>query len=69
MEKRFMDVVPPLIANREHPILRNPCQSALHNPPVPPQLLAALLALSCYPALDGTLPEGFFAFVVVESFG
>jgi hypothetical protein len=60
-----MDVVAPLIANREPAILRKPCQCALHNPPMPPQLLAALYALSCYPALDGTLSEGFFALFVV----
>src|SRR5215208_742032 len=68
MEKRLMDIVPPLIANREPAILRKPCQCALHYPPVAPQLLAALLALSCYPALDGTLSQGFFALFVVVGF-
>src|SRR5215204_6553738 len=68
MEKCLMDVVTPLIANREPAVLRKPAQCALHNPPVSPQLLAALNSLSCYPAPDGTLPEGFFALFVVVSF-
>ena len=32
-----MDVVTPLIANREPAVLRKPAQCALHNPPVSPQ--------------------------------
>lgn len=63
-----MDIVAPLVANREPAILRKPPQCALHNPPVTPQLLAALLALSCYPALDGTPSQGFFALFVVVGF-
>ena len=46
-----MDVVPALVANREPTVLRKPGQCALHHPPVPSQLLAALYALSCYAAL------------------
>src|SRR5215217_9656536 len=68
MEKCLMDVVTPLIANREPAVLRKPAQCALHNPPVSPQLLAALDSLSRYPAPDGTLPKGFFALFVVVSF-
>ena len=68
MKKRLVDVVPPLIANREPAVLGKPGQCALHNPPVPPQLLAVLYALSCYPTLDGTLSEGFFTLFVVVSF-
>src|SRR5215216_3858148 len=68
MEKCLMDVVTPLIANREPAVLRKPAQCALHHPPVSPQLLAALNSLSCYPAPDGTLPEGFLALFVVVSF-
>ena len=63
-----MNVVAALIANREPAILRKPSQCALHNPPVAPQLLAALLALSCYPALDGTLSQSFFALFVIVGF-
>ena len=64
----MVNVVAALIANREPAIFRKPGQCALHNPPVPPQLLAALLALSCYPALDGTLSQSFFALFVVVGF-
>jgi hypothetical protein len=42
MEKRLVDVVPALIADGESAVLRKPGQRALHNPPVSPQLLAAL---------------------------
>ena len=63
-----MNVVAALIANREPAILRKPGQCALHSLPVPPQLLAALLALYCYPALDGTLSQSFFALFVVVGF-
>jgi hypothetical protein len=39
-----VDVVPPLIANREPTVLGKPCQRAHHNPPVPP-LGCSLLSL------------------------
>src|SRR5215207_9697232 len=42
MDKRLVDVVAPLIADREPTILRKPGQCALHHPPVPSELLAAL---------------------------
>jgi hypothetical protein len=64
-----MDVVAPLIANREPAVLREPGQCALHYPPMPPQLLCALNSLSRYPALDATLSQGFFALVVIVGFG
>ena len=32
-----MDVIAPLIADREPAVLRNPAQCALHNPPESPQ--------------------------------
>ena len=63
-----MDVVAPFIADGEPAILRKPGQCALHYPSVASQLLAALYALSCYPALDGTLSQGFFALFVVVGF-
>ena len=64
-----MDVVTPLIADGEPAVLRKPGQCALHNPPVPTQLLAALNSLSRYPAPDATLSQGFFALVVIVGFG
>src|SRR3712207_4431023 len=63
-----MDVVTPLIANREPAVLRKPGQRALHYPPVPSQLLAALYALSCYTALYPTSSQCFLALVVVVGF-
>jgi hypothetical protein len=60
-----MDVVTPLIANREPAILRKPGQCALHNPPVPSQLLAALYALSCYAALYPAPSQGCLALLVI----
>jgi hypothetical protein len=51
MEKRLMDVVAPLVADREPAVLRKPGQCALHHPPVSSQLLAALNALPGYAAL------------------
>jgi len=63
-----MDIVPPLIANREPSILRKPGQRTFHNPPVTPQLLAALYALSCYAALYSASSQGSFALSVVVGF-
>ena len=63
-----MDVVPALVANRESTALRKPGQCALHNPPVPTQLLAALYALSCYTALYPTPSQSALALFVVVSF-
>src|SRR5215217_6078964 len=40
MEERLMDVVAPLIADREPAVLRKPGQCPLHDPPVAPQSLA-----------------------------
>src|SRR5215204_3102356 len=65
MEKRLMDVVLALVANRESAVLRKPGQRALHNPPVAPQLLAALYALSCYAALYPAPSQGCLALLVV----
>jgi hypothetical protein len=63
-----MDVVPALIANREPTVLRKPGQRALHNPPVPTQLLAALYTLSCYTALYPAPSQDSFALLVVVGF-
>jgi hypothetical protein len=68
MEKRLVDVVPALIANREPAVLRKPGQCAFHNPAVSPQLLAALYAPSCYTALYPAPSQGSLALVVVVGF-
>src|SRR5215216_462965 len=68
MEESLMDVVASLIADGEPAVLRKPGQCALYDPPVAPQLLAALDSLSRYPAPDGTLSKGFFALFVIVSF-
>src|SRR5829696_36024 len=60
-----MDVVTPLIANREPTVLRKPGQCTLHYPPVPSQLLAALCALSCYAALYPAPSQGSLALLVI----
>ena len=64
-----MDVVPALIANREPAVLGEPSQCALHHPPVPTQLLAALYALSCLTALYPAPSQGSLALLVVVGFG
>jgi hypothetical protein len=64
-----VDVLAPLIADREPTVLRKPGKKcALHDPPVSSQLLAALYALSCYTALYPTFPQSPFALLVVVSF-
>src|SRR5215212_9097527 len=63
-----MDVVTPLIANREPAVLRKPGQRALHYPPVPTQLLAALYALPCYTALYPAPSQGSLALLVIVGF-
>jgi hypothetical protein len=65
MEERLVNVLAPLIADREPAVLRKPGQCALHDPPVSSQLLAALYALSCYTALYPTFPQSPFALLVV----
>src|SRR5829696_800346 len=63
-----MNVVTPLIADREPAVLRKPGQCPLHYPPVPPQLLATLYALSCYTALYPAPSQGSLALLVVVGF-
>jgi hypothetical protein len=60
-----MDVVTPLIANREPAVLRKPGQCALHYPPMPSQLLAALYALCCYTAFYPAPSQGSLALLVI----
>src|SRR5215208_487648 len=68
MEERLLDVVPPLIANCEPTALGKPCHRALHNPPVSPQPLAALLTLPRYPRLDAASAESYAALLGVVGF-
>jgi hypothetical protein len=63
-----MDVIAPLIANREPTVLGKPCQCALHHPPVSPQLLAALYALPCYTVLYPASSQSFLALLVIVGF-
>jgi hypothetical protein len=63
-----MDVVPPLVADREPTVFGKPRQCPLHNPPVSSQLLATLYALPGYAALDAALPQSAFALLVVVGF-
>jgi len=63
-----MDVVPPLVADREPTVFGKPRQCPLHNPPVSSQLLATLYALPGYAALDAALPQSPFALLVVVGF-
>jgi hypothetical protein len=64
-----MDVVPPLVADREPAVLSKPGQCPLHHPPVSSQLLAALYALPGYAALYPALPQSPPALLVVVGFG
>src|SRR5688572_17114247 len=68
VQERLMDVVPPLVADREPTVFGKPGQCALHHPPVSSQLLAALYALPGYAALDAALPQSPFALLVVVGF-
>src|SRR5215210_2486541 len=65
MQKRLVDVIAPLVADREPSVLRQPRQCPLHHPPVSSQLLAALYALPGYATLDIPLPQGPSALLVV----
>jgi hypothetical protein len=64
-----MDVVPPLVADREPAVLSKPGQCPLHHPPVSSQLLGALNALPGYAPLYPALPKSSFALLVVVGFG
>src|SRR5687768_1838382 len=68
MEKRLMDVVAPLIADREPAVLGKPGQCALHYPAVSPQLLAALYALSCYTALYPAPSQDSLTLLIIVGF-
>ena len=57
MEERFVDVGPPLVADRQAPKARQPSQGALDHPAVSAQALAALDALAGDAHLDVALRE------------
>ena len=63
-----MDVVAPLVADREPAVLGKPRQCPLHHPPVSSQLLAALYPLPGYATLDAPLPQSPSALLVVVGF-
>jgi hypothetical protein len=63
-----MDIVSPLIANRQPTVLRKPCQRALHNPPMPAQFLRTLHTLSGYAPLDAPFSQSLGALFVVVGF-
>src|SRR5918994_5318494 len=65
MQERLVDIVAPLVADREPAVLRKPRQCPLHHPPVSSQLFAALYPLPGYAALDAPLPQGPSALLVV----
>jgi hypothetical protein len=63
-----MDVVSPLVANREPAVLRKPGQRALHYPPVSAQLFRTLHTLSGYASLDASLLQGLRTLLVIVGF-
>ncbi len=63
-----MDIVSPLIANRQPTVLRKPRQRALHNPPMPSQFLRTLHTLSGYAPLDAPFSQSLRALFVVVGF-
>ena len=63
-----MDVVAPLIANREPAVLSKSSQCALHHPSVSPQLLGALYPLPCYSALYPTSSQSSLALLIIVGF-
>jgi hypothetical protein len=63
-----MDVVSPLVANREPAVLRKPGQRPLHYPPVSAQLFRTLHTLSGYASLDASLLQGLRTLLVIVGF-
>jgi hypothetical protein len=63
-----VDVVPALIANCEPAVLRKSGQCAFHDPPVSPQLLAALYALPSYTALYPASSQDSLALLIIVGF-
>ncbi len=63
-----MDVVPPLVAHLEPPILGEPGEGALGHPPMPAELLGGVDTSSCDPRLDVTTVQGLSAPTEVVGF-
>src|SRR5918994_7175706 len=55
--ERLVDVIAPLVADRNPAELGEPRQRPLNHPPVAAQLLRTLYLLSCYAPLDATFSE------------
>src|SRR5918995_6681492 len=63
-----MDIVSPLVTNRELAVFGHPSQRPLHDPPVPSQLFGALHTLSGYAALDASFSQSSPTLFVVVGF-
>lgn len=63
-----MDVVSPLVADREPAVLGKPGQRTFYDPPVPTEFPGAFYTLSRYPYLDAALTQSLSAFLGVVSF-
>jgi hypothetical protein len=67
-----MDIVSPLVTNREPAVFGDPRKRALHDPPVPSQFLRTLHTLSGYASgyapLDGPFSQSLRALFVVVGF-
>ena len=63
-----MDIILPLVAEREPTVLRKPGQRPLHYPPVPPQLFRTFHALSGYASVDATFLERLRTLLIVVGF-
>src|SRR5215211_2341906 len=61
MEERLVDVVAPLVAYRQSAVAGEPCQRALHHPPVAPQPLAGVDPAPGDARLYAPLPQGLAA--------
>ena len=61
MEERLVDIGSPIVAYLHVPVAIQPRQHALHYPPMPPQLLAAIFALPGHSALDAGPTQGLSA--------
>ncbi len=63
-----MNVIPSLVADRKPTVLGEPCQRALHNPPVSPRLLGTLRTLPSHAPLDASSSERPRALLVIVGF-
>jgi hypothetical protein len=63
-----MDIVSPLVTNRESTVFGDPRKRALHDPPVPSQFLRTLHTLSGYVPLDASFSQSSRALLIVVGF-